>query len=90
MYPFADKHGIRQQLGISATTLKQWRLTGQITEGQHYVRVGPRTIRYNVRLLEDFMVNRHEPELHEMAIRNYLAQLPSSERVGRQRRLKAV
>jgi len=96
-YPLVTKHRIREELAISESTLKHWRLgrgggKPLLIEGIHWVRFGTRDTRYNLALIHDFMVNRTAPELHDHAIEHYLGTLPSSQRkrVREKRRLQAV
>jgi len=78
-----SKRVIKTELGISASTLKYWRLghDGQLpklTEGVHWLRVGPRKILYNLELLRDFLHNQDNPAAHQRAINAYLESLASS------------
>jgi hypothetical protein len=82
---FVDKHAISRVLGIRPGTLKIWRLgrssprvAPRLNEGAHWVRMGERSILYNLPLLTDFVATRHNPEAHKIAISAYLASLPSS------------
>jgi hypothetical protein len=65
--------------GLSRGELKDLRLSGELQKGAHWVAINSRSIKYNVQLLIDWMANRHAPELHEIAIQNFLASLPSSQ-----------
>jgi hypothetical protein len=92
-YNWGTKQTVKERLGIAPETLKTWRLGKRdrppvLVEGIHWVYISSRAIRYNVRLLEDFMVNRATPELHEIAIEHYLGSLPSSQRPKHSRRSK--
>lgn len=86
-YPLVDKSRIREELGISPSTLKNWRLgrlhegrylEAKLTEGVHWVRMGKRKTLYNLELLRDFLHNQDNPDAHQRAITAYLASLPSS------------
>lgn len=47
--------------------------------GIHWQRLSHHQILYNLPLILDWVANRGSPELHERAIRAYLAALPSSQ-----------
>jgi hypothetical protein len=65
--------------GLTRDELKSLRLSGKLQEGIHWVYINTRSIKFNVQLLNDWVATRHTPELHEIAIRNFLASLPSSQ-----------
>ncbi|NJN75632.1 MAG: hypothetical protein HC796_04690 [Synechococcaceae cyanobacterium RL_1_2] len=75
---FSNKQEIIQKIGLSASTLKRLRLSGQWIENIHWVRVGSRKIVYNHDLVMDWLVNQHDPNSHQKAIENYLTSLPSN------------
>lgn len=82
-YQLVSKRDIHAELGISSSCLKYWRLgrDGQppkLTEGVHWLRVGPRKTLYNLELLRDFLHNQDNPDAHQRAITAYLESLPSS------------
>lgn len=66
-------------IGVSIVTIARWRKAGQLEEGIHYFQTSPTTILYNLELIYDWIANKHQPELHERAIENFLAALPSSQ-----------
>jgi hypothetical protein len=66
-------------LHVSISSLARWRRTKQLEEGVHYFKTSPTSILYNVELIYDWLANKHQPELHERAIENFLAALPSSQ-----------
>jgi hypothetical protein len=75
-------------LGVSASTLKVWRLGRQgtpplLTEGVHWVPIGTRKILYNESLMLDFLATRHCPTAHERTILAFLEALPSSQSAKR-------
>jgi hypothetical protein len=76
---FIDKHQAAAIVGKSSSTLKKWRLNGTLKRGIHWVRVNERSTLYNRDLLIDLVANFETPELHERAISNFLASLPSSQ-----------
>lgn len=66
-------------IGVSISSIARWRKAGTLEEGVHYFKPGPTSILYNVELIYDWLANKHQPELHERAIENFLASLPSSQ-----------
>jgi hypothetical protein len=66
-------------LHVSTSSLARWRKAGLWQEGIHYFKTSPTSILYNVELIYDWLANKHQPELHERAIENFLAALPSSQ-----------
>ncbi|MBW4474466.1 MAG: hypothetical protein KME45_29430 [Stenomitos rutilans HA7619-LM2] len=70
---FVDKWGASQLTGLSPETLKKYRLSGLLIEDIHWVRINSKAIRYNARLLVDWLRNRGNPRAHQQAIEHYLA-----------------
>ncbi len=81
---WCDKHQAGKIIGLSTSTLKQLRLSGEFIENVHYVKYSKFCIRYNAELLKDWVTNRNT-ERHAVAIENYLNSLPSNQpkRAGR-------
>ena len=87
-YPIVPKTVISRELGISGSTLKNWRLgrvnsdgtrtLPKLVENIHWFAIGQRKILYNFELIRDYVHNIKQPQLHERAIDAYLASLPSS------------
>jgi hypothetical protein len=71
---------IGQQLGVSRSTLKNWRKTGVITEGIHWMyRPGTKArVLWNQDLMRDWIANGDSPA-HQRSIERYIASLPSSQ-----------
>jgi hypothetical protein len=65
-------------IGYSYHSLKKLR-RNNLQNGIHFVVLGPRKIVYNAGLLIDWIANFNDPELHEIAVQNYLRSLPSSQ-----------
>jgi hypothetical protein len=65
--------------GLSHHQLKKLRLSGKLQLGIHWQYVNSRSVLYNAVLIADWIANRHNPSMHENAIGNYLASLPSSQ-----------
>ena len=76
---YAPRGETGQQLGVSASTLRRWRKSGEIKEGIHWIyRPGTKArVLYQIELLQDWLVNGNSPS-HERAIERYVASLASS------------
>lgn len=70
-------------IGVSTSTIARWRKAKRLEQGVHYFQLNPTTILYNVALIEDWIANQHQPHIHENAIQNFLASLPSNARPQR-------
>jgi hypothetical protein len=77
-------------IGVSIGTIARWRKAGRLEAGIHYFQTSPTTILYNLELVYDWIANQHQPELHEQAIENFLASLPSNDRPQRKPNKKAT
>ena len=68
------------QLGVSADTLKDWRVAGVLKKGLYWTTFPhiPSRIFWNRDLVRDWFVNANSPA-HQRAIERYLASLPSSD-----------
>ena len=71
MLAFANKHRASEQLNLSYSTLKKYRLAGDWIEGIHWVRINSRCVRYNLELIQDWLHNRDNPKAHMRAIEVY-------------------
>lgn len=78
-YPLVTKQDISKQIGLSVETLKRYRKDRWI-EGIHWVRINCRTVRYNARLIADWMQNHQQPSIHIRAVEAYIRSLPSYDR----------
>jgi hypothetical protein len=82
---FVNKRVAAAIVGLDPDTLKTWRENQSrgnrpcLIRGIHWVAPTTRSTLYNRSLLIDFVANIHEPALHEIAIENFLASLPSSQ-----------
>ena len=73
--------------GLSAETLKKYRLSGLLQKDIHWVVINSRVIRYNIALVLDWIQNKNSnPQGHIRAIENYLASLPSGQEKPRIKR----
>ena len=79
MDQFVNKQEATQCLKLSDSTLKRYRSKGLLVEGLHWVRINSRVIRYNLELLKDWAINRHDPVAHQRAIERYQSRLLSNQ-----------
>ena len=86
MLSFANKHRVSEQLNLSYSTLKKYRLAGDWIEGIHWVRINSRCVRYNLELIQDWLHNRDNPNAHMRAIEVYRQGLLSYPRKQRARK----
>lgn len=77
---FVTKHRIAALLNLSPETLKKYRLDGRLIEGIHWIRVNPRVVRYNLPLIQDWLQNHGDPQVHQRAVENYQSTLLSNQR----------
>jgi hypothetical protein len=75
---FCKKHRLSKETGLSSETFKKYRLSGKWVEGIHWQRINSRCVLYNLPLILDWVANQTDPKLHQQAIQNYLASLPSN------------
>ena len=80
---FVSPDRLCQILDISRSTCKRRRLEGVWIEGIHWVRINCRTVRYNLPLIRDWLVNQATPHVHQRAIEAYAASLLSSKKQAR-------
>ena len=79
MSQFVNKKNACEQLNLSGSTLKKYRLQGDWVEGIHWVRSNSRCTRYNIELIKDWLHNRNNPVAHERAIALYQQTLLSNQ-----------
>jgi hypothetical protein len=79
MTEFISGHCLSKAVQLSPSSLYRCRRQ-HWQPGIHYQKLGHRQVLYNLPLILDWIANRGSPELHERAIRLYLANLPSSQR----------
>ncbi len=90
---FVDKHRAAEVTGLSAETLKTYRLDGRLIEGIHWVSFNSRCVRFNLELLENWVKTRGCPEQHQKAIDAHVAALSDndgSKKSGRPRKNSAA
>jgi hypothetical protein len=86
-YQMVNKQVAQEMTGLSASSLKRYRLEGLLQKDIHWVVINPRVIRYNITLVLDWMQNKDSnPQGHIKAIKNYLASLPSGQKKPRVKR----
>jgi hypothetical protein len=81
-YQFGDKHAAAQILNCHPNSLARSRRNtdnGWI-EGIHFVRVNASNVRYNLTLLKDWLMNRHNPNAHQRAIEQYCQDISHQKR----------
>jgi hypothetical protein len=73
-YYLIDKHEAALRTGLSAATLKQYRLDSKspLIAGIHYVQENPRSVKYQSPLIEHWASHRHDPDAHLAEIEKYL------------------
>jgi hypothetical protein len=77
-YPLVNKQIAAKMTGLSAETLKRYRLGGLLQKDIHWVAINSRVIRYNISLVLDWLQNKDSnPQGHINAIERYLESLPS-------------
>jgi hypothetical protein len=76
---------LTKTLGISRSTLKKWRLSGQLVEGIHYLRNGYNLILYNPELIAHWLQTLSQPELHDRKVKEYLASLEPETAKGKRK-----
>lgn len=70
-YTLITKEEAARRTQLSAATLKKYRLSGDLIEGVHWVRINARSIRYRSPLVEQWAELRHDPEAHLGAIEEF-------------------
>ncbi|MGA7934970.1 MAG: hypothetical protein WCA35_15595 [Kovacikia sp.] len=71
---------VKRSFFVSEEFLRKKRYQGILLEGVHYIRIGEhKGILYNRPLIIDWMINRRFPNVHQRAIDNFLASLPSNQ-----------
>jgi hypothetical protein len=85
---FVDSAMLQEKLGLSTKTLQSLRREGTLIQGIHYSEVNSRLILYNLPLMIDWVVNRHDLEAHLRAIENFQASLLSNQVKPKGQRIK--
>ncbi len=78
---------IAEYFDFSVHTLKLFRKRHWCL-GIHYQYLNSRTVRYNLILIEDWLVNLDDPQNHLRGIETYLSSLPSNQPKKRDRKSK--
>lgn len=77
-FRFVKKQEISRLTGLSDSTLKRYRLAGVLIEEIHWIRLNSRSIRYNAKLILDWLQNINDRQAHSRAIEAYLGTLASN------------
>ncbi len=67
---FGKKHG------VSKGMLNNWRYSGKLIEGAHYIKPTPTDVLYNEELLVHFIHWTHDPITHMAVVARCLESLP--------------
>jgi hypothetical protein len=70
---------LTQETQLSSRTMLRLRSAEKWELGIHYFKISETKILYNLELIQDWIANLHQIQLHEKAIENFLASLPSSQ-----------
>jgi hypothetical protein len=77
---FAPLRETTEVTGLSSDKLRQLRQDGILSERIYWVRIPESTkILWNIPLVIDWLVNGSDSPVHQRAIENFLASLPSSQ-----------
>ena len=71
----------KELLGTPENTLREYRYSGELIQGIHYIKLGYRGVKYNQAMVTDWLVNRHSPEAHSRAIEYFQSLLPSNQKL---------
>jgi len=78
-YPFIDKHAACKILDCSESTLRR-RMQTDLTKDIHWVqRNKGEAVKFNQRLLEDYMIHLGDPDAHLAAIEAYQAYIKQNQ-----------
>jgi hypothetical protein len=72
-YSFGDKYAAAELLGCHPDSLARSRRNANYgwIEGVHFVRLNSSSVRYNLTLLQDWLMNRHNQLAHQRAVEAY-------------------
>jgi hypothetical protein len=73
-YSLIDKHEAALRTGLSAATLKKYRLMtdSPLIKDIHYVQINERSVKYRSPLIEDWAANRNDPDVCLSGIERYM------------------
>jgi hypothetical protein len=86
-YCFIKRKELTEQISLSQSKIKQLIRSGEWIEGVHFTRYSSRMNLFNLRLIQDWLANHHDPTSHQRAIENFLNTLPSNR--GRKAKVRA-
>ena len=64
-------------LGISTRTLANYRFNGTLSMDIHWFRINSRVVRFNKILLEHWILNRSNEDIHWKYVEKFYAKLPN-------------
>lgn len=82
-FRFVKKQEITRLTGLSDSTLKRYRLSGVLVEEIHWIRLNSRSIRYNAKLILNWLQNINDRQAHLRAIEAYLVTLSPKPKRGK-------
>lgn len=77
---FVSAAELTKAIDLSRSTLKRRRLEGHWVEGIHWTRLNKTCIRYNLPLIRDWMLNAHQPLVHQKVVEKYLRSVEISKK----------
>jgi hypothetical protein len=69
---------LTQEIQLSTRTFNRLRVEGKWEIGIHYFKISETKILYNLDLIQDWIANLHQLDLHQNAIETFLESLPSN------------
>jgi hypothetical protein len=70
---------VRKEFHVSEEYLRRLRYEGTLIQGVHYIKIGThKGVLYHYSLILDWLINRHDPTVHQRAIENFQQSLPSN------------
>lgn len=75
-------------LSLSPHTLRRYRERGEWVEGIHFIKLNQNTVRYNEKLILDWVAHRGNPAAHQRAIERYLSSLDETEATSTSKKRK--
>lgn len=83
-YKLISKTEAASRTGLSNTTLKKYRLSGDLIQGVHWEKINDRLILYRSPLIEHWSQHRHDPDAHLSAIEEFERQNKSGKDKSRE------
>lgn len=76
---FVKRKELEEATGLSGSSIKKMTMENVWTEGVHYFRYSSRLNLFNLELIQDWLVNRNNPHVHQRAVEGFLRALPSNQ-----------